>query len=217
MEWQPEPREKDNLSQSMHSKENGIVRRLYDWVIHWGDTPYGTPALAGISFAESSVFPVPPDPLLICLCLGEKARPLRLAAICTGASVSGGIFGYIIGAWFWTMTSSFFFEFVPGFTSEGFLEVGTLYNSWGFLAVFLAGLTPIPYKVFTISAGVFGINFPLFVLASFLGRSLRFFILAGLIVVFGPSIKDFIDRYFNLLVWLFSALLVLGFLSIAFI
>ncbi len=191
--------------------KDGIIRRLYEWVIHWGNTPYGSPALAGISFAESSFFPIPPDPLLICLCLGEKAKPMRLAAICTTASVAGGIVGYIIGGWFWGVSSSIFFNYIPGFTPEGFLEVQTLYNSWGFLAVFLAGLTPIPYKVFTVSGGVFGINFPLFVLASILGRALRFFVLAGLILYFGPSIKRLIDSYFNWLLWLFVILILFGF------
>jgi len=196
-------------------RKTGLMRKLYEWVMHWGETPYGTPALASISFAESSFFPVPPDPLLICLALGEKARPMRLAMICTVASVTGGTFGYLIGAWFWGAASGLFFDYVPGVTPEGFAEVESLYNSWGFVAVFVAGLTPIPYKVFTLSAGVFGINFPLFVLASILGRSFRFFLLAGLISHFGPSIKHFIDRYLNMLLWLFLLLLVAGFLSFA--
>lgn len=202
------------MNQESKDIKIGPMRKLYDWVMHWGETPYGTPALASISFAESSFFPIPPDPLLICLALGAKARPLRLAAICTIASVTGGAFGYLIGAWFWGVAADFFLNYVPGFTSEGFTEVEKLYNSWGFFAVFVAGLTPIPYKVFTLSAGVFGINFPLFVLASLLGRSLRFFLVAGLISYFGSSIKNFIDRYLNVLLWLFLLVLVMGFLSI---
>ena len=194
-----------------------LPRKLYLWVMHWSETPYGTPALMGISFAESSFFPVPPDPLLICLALGAKAKPMLLAAFCTIASVAGGIVGYIIGGWFWGVSSDIFFNYIPGFTPESFLEVQALYDSWGFLAVFLAGLTPIPYKVFTISGGVFGINFPLFVLASILGRALRFFALAGLISYFGSSIRDFIDHYFNLLLWLFLVLIVLGFAVVAFL
>ena len=203
------------MNQESKDIKIGPMRKLYDWVMHWGETPYGTPALASISFAESSFFPIPPDPLLICLALGAKARPLRLAAICTIASVTGGAFGYLIGAWFWGAAADFFLNYVPGFTSEGFTEVEKLYNSWGFFAVFVAGLTPSPYKVFTLSAGVFVIDLPLFVFASLLGRSLRFFLVAGLISYFGSSIKNFIDRYLNVLLWLFLLVLVMGFLSIA--
>jgi membrane protein YqaA with SNARE-associated domain len=170
--------------------------------------------LAVLALVESSVFPIPPDPLLIALCLGATGRALRFAAVTTGASVLGGILGYGIGAVVWISVSGFFFEHVPGVSPESFARVQGLYDRWGFWAVFVAGLTPIPYKVFTISAGVFAINFPVFVLASTLSRGLRFFLMAGLIRRYGQPIRAFIDRYFNLLAWIFGLILVLGFFLI---
>lgn len=192
----------------------GPMRRLYDWVLHWADTRYGAPALFLLALAESSFFPIPPDPLLVALCLGAPPLSLRFAANCTAASVLGGIVGYGIGAGAWHLLQDWFFTYVPGVGPEAFARVQTLYARYDFWAVFLAGLTPIPYKVFTLAAGVFSIDFPVFVFASFLSRGLRFFVLAGLIYRFGVPIKSFIDRYFNLLAWAFGLLLVGGFLAI---
>ncbi len=192
----------------------GPLRRLYDWVLHWAETPYGAPALFLLALAESSFFPIPPDPLLIALCLGAPALSLRFAANATVASVVGGIIGYAIGAGAWQLLQDPFFAYVPGVSPEAFERVQGLYDRYDFWAVFLAGLTPIPYKVFTLSAGVFSISFPVFVLASVLSRGLRFFALAALIHYFGEPITRFIDRYFNLLAWVFGALLIGGFLVI---
>lgn len=198
----------------VHPRPTGLVRRLYDWVLHWADTPYGLHALAVLAFVESSVFPIPPDPLLIALCLGAVGRSLRFAAVATTASVFGGILGYGIGAIGWISVSGFFFDYVPGVTPEAFAGVQEFYDRWDFWAVFLAGLTLIPYKLITITAGVFSIDFPVFLLASVLSRGLRFFLLAGLIYRYGEAIRTFIDRYFNLLTWVFGVLLVLGFVLI---
>ena len=195
----------------------GPVRRLYNWVLHWADTPYGVPALFLISIAESSFFPIPPDPLLIALCLGAATRSLRFAAIATVASVIGGVIGYGIGAGAWQLAEPWFFEYVPGVSQEAFDGVQALYDRWDFWAIFFAGLTPIPYKVFTLSAGVFAINFPVFLVASILSRGLRFFLLAALIFKFGEPIGAFIDRYFNVLATVFSLLLVAGFLLLEFV
>jgi len=195
----------------------GPVRRLYDWVLHWADTPYGVPALFLLVLAESSFFLVPPDPLLIALCLGAATRSLRFAAIVTGASVLGGIIGYSIGAGVWDVAEPWFFEYVPGVSQEAFNRVQALYDRWDFWAIFFAGLTPLPYKVFTLSAGVFGINFGVFLVASVLSRGLRFFLLAALIFKFGKPIEAFIDRYFNLLVTVFGILLIGGFILIEFV
>ena len=207
----------EGLAPPGNTRPSGWARRLYDWVLHWADTPYGLPALAVLALVESSVFPLPPDPLLIALCLGATGQALRFATVATVASVLGGILGYGIGAVVWVSVSGLFFEYVPGVTPEAFATVQSLYNRWDFWAVFVAGLTPIPYKVFTISAGVFAINFPVFVLASTLSRGLRFFVVAGLIHRYGESIRGFIDRYFNLLTWVFGFLLVLGFFLIEFV
>lgn len=198
-------------------KRLGWVRTLYDWVLHWADTPSGPWALAVLSFAEASFFPVPPDPLLMALCLGASRKSFRFAAITTGASVAGGILGYLLGAGAWHLLEGFFFTYVPGVSPEAFAGIQVYYMRYDFWAVFLAGLTPIPYKVFTLSAGVFSINFPVFVLASMVSRGLRFFLVAWLIYRFGPPISRFIDRYFNLLTWVFMLLLVLGFVVIKYV
>ena len=195
-------------------KKAGPVRRLYDWVLHWAETPYGVAALFVLALAESSFFPIPPDPLLIALCLGAASKSLRFALVATSASVLGGIIGYGIGAGAWDLAEPWFYQYVPGVSPEAFEQVQALYDRWDFWAIFFAGLTPIPYKVFTLSAGVFSINFGIFVIASVLSRSIRFFLLAGLIFKFGKPIASFIDRYFNLLAWIFGILLLGGFLVI---
>ncbi len=192
----------------------GWVRRLYDWVLHWAETPFGPAALGILAFAEASFFPIPPDPLLMALCLGAARRSLRFAALSTAASVAGGVLGYALGAWAWHFLGGWFFAYVPGVTPDAFEGVRELYSRYDFWAVFLAGLTPIPYKVFTLSSGVFAINFPVFLLASVMSRGLRFFLVAGLIYRFGTPVSRFIDRYFNLLTWVFGLLVILGFLVV---
>lgn len=194
-----------------------VVRRLYDWVLHWAKTPWGVPALFGLSAAESSFFPIPPDPLLLALCLGDPKRSFRFAAVTTLGSVVGGIIGYGIGAGAWSVVQDWFFLYIPGVTPDAFESVRAFYDRHGFAAVFLAGLTPIPYKVFTLASGVFGINFGVFVLASILSRGLRFFVVAALVYRFGPPIGDFIDRHFDRLAILFGVLLVGGFVVIEFL
>ena len=193
------------------------LRRLYDWVLHWAETPYGPAALFLLALAESSVFLVPPDPLLIALCLGASRKSLSFAGIATLASVLGGLIGYGIGAGAWHLAQDWFFTYVPGVSPDSFAHVQGLYDRYDFWAVFLAGLTPFPYKVFTLSAGVFSINVGVFVLASVLSRGLRFFLVAGLIFRFGPPISRFIDRYFDALAWIFGGLLVLGFVLLEFV
>jgi membrane protein YqaA with SNARE-associated domain len=195
----------------------GPVRRLYNWVLSWAERPQGPMALGALAFAESSFFPIPPDPLLIALALGKPRRALWFATICSVASVLGGVAGYLIGWGLWSVVSGFFFEYVPGFTPESFEAVRGLYDRWDFWAVFVAGFTPLPYKVFTLAAGVFQISLPVFILASITSRSARFFLLAGLIYFFGPGIQGFIDRYFDRLVWAFFVLLIGGFLLVRFI
>jgi len=185
------------------------LRWLYEWVLHWAQTPYGVPALAVIAVAESSFFPVPPDVLLLALCLGAPQRAFYFAAVCSVSSVIGGIGGYLIGWLVWEQVDQFFFAYVFG--EPIFLRVQDVYRTYDFWAVFAAGFSPIPYKVFTIAAGVFEIDFVRFVLASAVSRSARFFLVAGLIWKFGPPIKDFVDRYFNLLSVVFLILLIGGF------
>jgi len=188
------------------------VRKLYDWVIHWGRTTHAQIALFLIAFAESSFFPVPPDVLLIAMVLADDRRWIRFSLICLAGSVLGGMAGYLIGYAFWQATSGFFFQYV--FSVETFERVRHLFQQYDFWAVFAAGFTPIPYKVFTIASGVWAIHFPVFVLASVLSRGGRFFLVAGLLRIFGPKIKSFIDRYFNLLTIVFVVLLIGGFVVV---
>jgi len=189
-----------------------LLRRLYDWVLHWAATPYGAPALFLLAFAESSFFPIPPDVLLLALCIAVPLRSFRFALIASVGSVLGGIVGYGIGIGLWELVSGYFFLYVPGFSEAVFAKVQTLFDTYDFWAVFTAGFTPIPYKVITIGAGVFEINFPVFVLASVISRSLRFFLVATLIYRYGAPVRDFIERYFNVLTVVFMALLIGGFL-----
>lgn len=190
------------------------MKRLYDWVLHWAETPYGALALFLIAFVESSFFPVPPDVLLIALCLGSRPKSLWFALICTGGSIMGAFLGYYIGYALWETLNlkAFFFKYV--FSEEVFNIVVQKYQENAILAVFTAAFTPIPYKVFTIAAGVCKISLAPFFFGSAIGRAGRFFLVAMLIYLFGPPIKRFIDRYFDLLAIVFTVLLVGGFVVV---
>jgi len=187
----------------------GVAQRLYDRCMAWLATPAGPWVLFGIAVAESSFFPIPPDVFLIALAIAAPRRAYRFALICSVGSVLGGILGYGIGHGFMDAVGQRILEFY-GLTDK-YLLVQDLYQRYDAWAVGAAGFTPIPYKLFTIAAGAFRIDFPTFVLASLLSRSARFFLVAGLIHRFGPPIRTFIDRYFNLLSILFMVLLVGGF------
>ncbi len=191
------------------------IRRLYDWVLSWAETPYGVPALFVLSFAESSFFPIPPDVLLIALALSAPARAFRFAAWCTVASVLGGLFGYFIGYALWSTFEPLLINRV--FSQENFDVVTGKYNEYGFFAVFIAAFTPIPYKVFTVAAGVAQLNLVGFVLASLFGRGGRFFLVALVIRLLGPRAKRWIDEYFNLATVLVTLLLIGGFVLIKYV
>ena len=194
----------------------GLFRRLYLWVMHWADTPYGTPALFGISFAESSFFPIPPDVLQIALSISKPRRSFYYAAVNSVASVLGSSLGWFIGYALWSTMGDFFITYIPGLTQENIKSAGELYGDNAFLAILCAAFTPIPYKVFTISAGVFSqyVPLPMLIGASLLGRSARFFAVATLIYFFGPRVKDLLDKYFELATLAFAALLIGGFVLI---
>lgn len=194
----------------------GWVKRLYNWVLHWADTPYGVPALFILAFAESSFFPIPPDVLLIALALSRPKRSLYFAAICSIGSVLGGVAGYGIGYYFWDAIGQPIIDFYHA--QAAYESVQIAYQENAFIAVFTAAFTPIPYKVFTIAGGICKIDLlGDLVLGSALGRSLRFFIVALLFFFFGPPIKKFIDRYFELLTVIFTLLLIGGFLAIKYV
>ncbi len=203
------------------SDKTGIIGKLYDWVLHWAHTPYGLPALFILAFAESSFFPIPPDVLLIALAVSIPAKAFRFALVCTIGSVTGGMLGYLIGYEMWYSSSgqysefaNFFFTYIPGFTTAQFDKVRQMYDENAFLSVFTAGFTPIPYKIFTIAGGVCKIEFSTFILASIISRAMRFFLVAGIIYKFGAPITKWIDKYFNKLAILFTALLIGGFVLI---
>ncbi len=185
-----------------------MLKKLYDWVIHWAETKYGVPVMAFISFIESSIFPIPPDPLLMALGLSRPKKAILYAIICSVASVAGGLVGYLIGWTIWEIVSEFFLTYL--FSVDAFNYVGIKYNENAFLAILGAAFTPIPYKVFTITAGVFKINLATFILASSIGRSARFLIEGSLIYFFGEKIRDFIEKYLNLLSIIFFILLLVG-------
>ena len=189
-----------------------MVRRLYDWVLNWAHSPYGGVALFVLAFTESSFFPIPPDVLLIALAVSIPAKSFRYALICSVGSVAGGIFGYLIGLYLMDAVGYNIIEFYG--VADKYEYVQELYRTYDAWVVAVAGFTPIPYKVFTISAGAFEINFWVFVIVSAISRAARFFILAAVIYKFGKPIKAFIDRYFNILSIAFMVLLILGFVLI---
>ncbi|HEX2162493.1 MAG TPA: VTT domain-containing protein [Thermoanaerobaculia bacterium] len=178
---------------------------LLHWVEAWAHHPYGSWALFGIAFAESSFFPIPPDVLLIPLCLGDPSRALWFATICSAGSVLGGIAGYGIGYY---GGRPLVYKLFPDEKVKAVERYYDKYNAW---ATFIAGLTPLPYKIFTISGGACAINFKVFVFASVLSRSLRFFAVATLIYFFGEPIQAFIEEYLDVLSIAFVVLLIGGF------
>jgi membrane protein YqaA with SNARE-associated domain len=183
--------------------------------LHWAKTPYGASALFILAFCESSFFPIPPDILLIALAISIPLKSFRYALICSIGSVLGGAFGYLIGVELMDTIGKPILVFYG--VMDKYEHIGKLYNQYNARAVGIAGFTPIPYKVFTIAAGAFKIDFWVFLLASFISRSARFFIVAALIYKFGSPIKSFIDKYFNLLTIVFTLLLILGFILIKYI
>lgn len=205
------------------------MRSLYDWVLNWSHSKNSRTALFFLAVAEASFFPVPPDALLIALCMGDHKKWYRFALICSIGSVIGGIIGYLIGQYAFELIGDSMISFtatLSGTTPDELMAIakywfnekefaGMLVGPW---AVGIAGFTPIPYKVFTIAAGFFKMSFIPFVIASVISRSLRFFIVAGAIGLmykkYGNKIQEFIDKYFNLLAIAFVVLLFLGFFAL---
>jgi membrane protein YqaA with SNARE-associated domain len=190
-------------------------------VLSWAETRFAMTALFILAFIESIFFPIPPDILLIAMAMGAAAKSFRFAIICTIGSVTGAVVGYYIGHFAWlnpngefTGLANLFFNNIPGFTYELYNNIKILFNEWDFWIIFTAGFTPIPYKVFTITSGAFDMNIVMFIIASVISRGARFFLVAYLIWKFGPSIKNFIDKYFNWVALGFTAMLIGGFIMI---
>jgi membrane protein YqaA with SNARE-associated domain len=191
------------------------LRRMYEWVLSWAHHHHAPVALFVLAFAESSVFPIPPDVLLIALALGAPTRALRFALITTAGSVLGGMAGYAIGYGLMASVGQWILDLYK--FHEQFARIRELYLQYDVWAVGIAGFTPIPYKVFTIAAGAFEMDPWRFALASLASRGARFFLVAGLIYYFGAPIRTFIERYFNTLTVVFTVLLVGFFVVLAYI
>jgi membrane protein YqaA with SNARE-associated domain len=175
-----------------------IFKPIYDRMLEWAKHRHAARILAGLSFAESSFFPIPPDVMLAPMCLADRSKAWRLATITTIASLAGGIAGYFIGY--------YLFESIEGWLQsshywDAYLKGRDWFASYGVWAVFVAGFSPVPYKIFTITAGVAALNLPGFILASLIGRGARFFLVAGLIVAGGEKMEVMLPRYIERIGW----------------
>ncbi len=206
----------DAVSAAAGTERNGLHHRVYRWVLSWSGHPRAAAALFVLAFAEASFFLVPPDVLLMAMALARPTRARWYAAVCTVGSVAGGLFGYVIGRVLWSVVGDFAFRNLSflGLTPENFAFVQDKYDANAFLALFTAGFTPIPFKVFTIAAGVFEVGLPVFVVASLVGRAGRFFLVAELVGRLGPRVQPFVEKYLGWLTLAFAALIILGFWAI---
>ncbi len=187
-----------------------VLKKLYDWTLLRARTKNASYALFGIAFIESSFFPVPPDVLLIAMVVADKMKWLRYALICTVGSVLGALLGYFIG---WGLYETVGKLIVDTYNLHAVVElIGRKYSENAFMTVFTAAFTPIPYKAITITAGLFKISLPVLIAASIVGRAGRFFIVAGVLRIFGKTIADSIEKYFNILSIAFVLLGIIGFI-----
>lgn len=192
-----------------------MLRRVYDWTMSLAGHRHAMWALFGVSFIESSVFPIPPDVLMIPMVLARRDRAFRIALICTIGSVLGALLGYWIGAALmdsvgqWVLTAYG--------KQHAFDQLSARFNEYGFWAVLIAGVTPFPFKVITIFSGATGLSLPVFVLTSIFARGLRFFIVAGLLWRYGAPIRDFIENRLGLVFSVFMACLIGGFLALRYL
>ena len=205
----------ESIEKEHVTRKANHIRRLYDWTIQWAERPHSTWALFILAFCESSFFPIPPDVLLIALAVAIPAKSFKYALVCSVGSILGGCFGYFIGYQFFEYIGRPIIDFYH--ITDLFDSVSEKYRSNAFASIAVAGFTPIPYKVFTIAAGVCKINIFTLILASALSRSARFFLVAGLFYLFGPKIKTFIEKYFNILSIIFVILLISGFIAVKYL
>lgn len=194
------------------TKKLSLLQRIYNRCMEWIQTPAGIWVLFFIAVAESSFFPIPPDVFLIALCIGAPKKSMKFAAVCAAGSVIGGALGYGLGLAFMDTLGQRILTLYG--LEDKYHVVQGLYQQYDAWAVAAAGFTPLPYKLFTITAGAFKINFPTFMLVSLAARSARFFLVAGLIYKFGAPVQYFINKYFNILTIVFLTLLIGGFVLI---
>lgn len=194
---------------------HGLIRKLYDYTLHLAAHRHATWALAMVSFIESSFFPIPPDVVLIPMCIRNRSRSFWYATVCTVSSVIGGLFGYAIGFYLYELLGE---KIIAFYGMQGkFAEMEGLYAEWGGWIIFGKGLTPFPYKVITILSGVLHLSIPVFIIASILSRALRFFLVAGLLWKYGAPIQLFIEKYLTLLCLAFLILIIAGFIALGYI
>ena len=192
------------------------ARGLYDWTMHWADTRWSLTALFFISLAESSFFPIPPDVLLIAIVAANTRRWLTAALLCTAGSIVGAVVGYAIGASLMPVLGQPIVDFY-GAQAHWDRVVGFYNGTWGTLFLLAAAFTPIPYKVATIAAGATGMPMATFVIVSSIGRAGRFFLVAGLLRIFGAPIRAFIEKHFDVLAVAFMVLLIGGFVVLRYV
>lgn len=192
-----------------------MMRNIYEWMMRMAGSPKAPHALAVVSFAESSFFPIPPDVMLIPMILARRAMAWAYAALATITSVIGGMAGYAIGYYFMDAIGTPILQFYG--KAEGFEAFKQMFNEWGVWILIIKGMTPIPYKVLTITAGVTHMSFLPFVLASVVARSMRFFLVAALLYWFGEPIREFIDKRLMLVTTVGVILLVGGFIAVKFL
>jgi len=192
-----------------------MLRALYDKVLELAAHRNAPWALSGVAFLESSVFPIPPDVMLIPMVLAERVKAWAFAAIATVSSVLGGVLGYAIGYFLFELVGRPILGFY-GYT-EAFADFASRYNEYGAWIVFIAGVTPFPYKVITIASGATQLNFLVFMVASIAARGLRFFLVSALLYWFGPPIRDFIEERLGLVTTVFMVLLIGGFVLVKYV
>ncbi len=192
-----------------------MIRRLYNWTLALADSPYALWALAFVAFLESSVFPIPPDIIMIPMILARPSRAFLIAAVALVASVTGALMGYYIGASLFDVVGKPMLEFYG--KTDAAEQFNQRFQDWGAWAVLIAGVTPFPFKVITIMSGWTGLNLGVFIVSSIIARGLRFFIVAALLWKFGAPIRDFIERRLGLMFTLFVVLLLGGFYLVKYI
>lgn len=191
-----------------------MMKRAYDWMMESARSRFAPHALFLVSFIESSFFPIPPDVMLIPMVLADRLKAWTYATIATVGSVIGGAFGYAIGYFFFEQVGEPILKFYG--KADSFAEFASWFNEWGVWILIIKGMTPFPYKVLTITAGVTHMPFLEFMAASVIARAMRFYLVAGLLYFFGEPIRDFIEKRLTMLTTLFVVLLVGGFLAIKF-
>lgn len=192
-----------------------MMRRLYDWMMEKARSDRAPHALFWVSFIESSFFPIPPDVMLVPMVIANRLKAWWYATVATIGSVVGGVFGYLIGYFFFEQIGQPILEFYG--KAESFGEFTSWFNEWGVWILIIKGMTPFPYKVLTITAGVTHMPLIEFMVASIIARAMRFYLVAGLLYFFGEPIREFIEKRLSLVTTVFVVLLVAGFVAIKYV